>query len=70
MNLKTSKISWYVHADDNEATLKQLVQDGPVTYIRALNKDYPYPTKLLDKDHVVCGVVIELKRDVLGGNGW
>lgn len=44
--------------DSGEATFKQLVIDGGLTYLKPLNDRYPIIR--IDRDSTICGVVVEM----------
>lgn len=48
----------------DDVTLKRFVQDGTRAYLKALNKDYPEPIRLVSEEDRFCGVVIQMKRDM------
>lgn len=48
--------------DENEATFKQLLIDGPRRYIQALNPQWPNRVTELPTDATICGVVFALDR--------
>ena len=48
---------------NSEATMKQLLIEGERRYLRALNRDYPEPIRLMTQEDRLCGVVIGLYRE-------
>lgn len=52
-------------SSENEVTLKQLIREGGVNYLKALNPDWPERIIKLDEDWHVCGVVISSVKNYL-----
>ena len=51
-----------IRQNGDEATFKQLIQDGSTLFLRPLNDRYPF--MVLKKDAVFCGVIKKMEMDI------
>lgn len=50
------------NAETDDVTLKRFVQEGTRGYLKAVNRDYPEPIRLVTEWDRFCGVVIDQRR--------
>ncbi len=50
------------NAETDDVTLKRFVMEGTRAYLKAINKDYPDPIRIVSEFDRFCGVVIDMRR--------
>lgn len=50
------------NAQTDEVTLKRFVDEGSARYLKALNRDYPEPIRIVTENDRFCGVVVDQRR--------